>query len=96
MQLVLELRYGVAALICHPDVGSVEGHLNRPVPDGEVAKVSAVARSQFGHGVTALVRHPDIGSVKCQSKWGASHIESAEVTAVVSAQFGRRNCFGVW
>ena len=78
----LELAYGVAALICHPDVGSVKGHAKRGVPHAEVAEVSTVAGPQLGHGVAALIRYPDIDSVKGDAERAASRREIAEVRSV--------------
>ena len=73
-----QLGYGVAALICHPDIGPVKGHAKRGAAHAEVAEVSSVAGT-LGYEVGPCICYPDIGSIKSDAKRLASHAEVAEV-----------------
>src|SRR6266567_3071219 len=77
-----QLGHAAAAVVRHPEVGSVEGHPERDGTRGEGPEARPVGGPELGHGVAALVRHPDVGSVESHATRGGTHGEGPQARPV--------------
>src|SRR6266568_481714 len=70
-----QLGHAAAAVVRHPEVGSVEGHPERVGTRGEGPEDRPVGGPELGHAVAASVRHPDAGAVEGHLGREAAHRE---------------------
>ena len=66
LYLRLELAHRVAQKIRHPDVGPIEGHIDRTIAHSEGAQRHPVAGTQLAHRVAKMIRHPEANPISRQ------------------------------
>src|ERR1017187_802392 len=83
-------RHVVAAVVRHPDIGTVEGDPLGVCCHGVGAHGGSSGGQQLRHVVAAVVHHPDIGTVEGDANGAASHGVGAHCGS--SRQIGRASC----
>src|SRR5437879_3068101 len=82
-----QLHHGVVAVVCYPDVISVENDTLGADADVHASYKGVIARPQYGHGVSDKIWYPDVTAIKGKVL-RPLRTKNAKSRAVVRSQLG--------